>query len=647
MGRVHADLGDVLVLGLVDVAQTREIVEIGALAAGRQSEVVLVVEFVTDDHAQVVVVPRILIPRDGVVGLRQHPRVAGRSGVVAVRGAGIDQIGSVELLLLVHVEIPHAVQFQRNVIRQAEIQALVHREAVVRVAAVEAALGRIPVTVLPVGRRDDLLAVGIVVPHRRGRREHDTEEVGLAAADVVAHLAAVRTREVERTGRFEPRRDLVGAVGHERETLVVGDHRETRLVVVAQAGVVASPVVAARRRNVVVLRERQVAHRGVAGRELTVDDRLARDRVDHALVALLEQIGVLVGEEHRAVDTLGRLVAVCREDVTRTEGACGRERRDVSRTVGGQTQVVEVVVGLEELVGLAQVVQAHVGLERDLGTAHAAPLGRDEHHAGIGPGTVERRCCGILQDLDRLDVVGVDVVHVLTLHTVDHVEGRTGAVQRRTAADDDRGGGTRLSGRRGNPHAGHRTGQRRQGVRPHTLLEHVARHLRDRSRQLVLGHGPAVTGHDHLAHVDRVLAQRDVDLVLAADSHRLRRVAQRTELEHAPVVLDHQRIGAVQTGGRTVGGSLLDDRHADHRLARGIGDLARHRKASLRPGYGCRKQGQHYGQHRSDRMESEILFHGFRLFRVIRTSNRSRLPPWEESARRAASSRRGGCRPCG
>ena len=356
--------------------------------------------------------------------------------MVAVVGAGIDQIGAVELLLLIHVEVPHTVQFQRDVIRQPEIQPLIHRKAVVRVPTVEVVLCRIPVTVLPVGRRDDLVAVGVVLAHRRRRREHDTEKVGLAAADVVAHLAAVRTREVQRTGRFEPRRDLVGAVGHERQTVVVRNHRETRLVVVAQTGVITSPLVAARGRDVVVLGERQIPNRCVARGKFAVNDRLARDRVDHALVALFQQVGILIRQKHRTINAGGRLVSISRQIVARSERTRRRKSRDIPRTIGGQTQVVEIVVGFEEFVRLAQVVQTDVRLERDLGTTDPAALGGHQNHTRVGPGAVKRRGGGILQDLDRLDVVGVDVVHVILLNAVDHVKRRSRTVERSSSADD-------------------------------------------------------------------------------------------------------------------------------------------------------------------------------------------------------------------
>ena len=617
--RVHRDLGDVRLLGLVEIAQADEVVGIGALAVDVEPEIVLVVVFVTRDDVQVVVVPRILVAEDRVVGLRHAPGVVVRTPAVLVPDAGFGEVGLVRLLDLGHVHVEHSVEFEREVLREVELQTLVEREAVVGVAAVEEVLCCRPVAVFPVRRADDLLAVEVVLAHGRGCRVHDAEEVLLAAADVVRNPELVRLAEVERRGGFEPRRDLVGAVAEHRDALVLGDHRETLLVVVADAGVILAAVVSARCRDVVVLGDGHVAHRDVPRGEFIVDDRLARDRVDHALVALVEQEGVLVGEEHRAVDTLGRGVSVRFVDVARAVGARGRERGRIARTVGRQPQVIEVVVGREELRGIAQVAQTHLGLERDLGHAAFSLLGGHQHHARVGLGTIECRGGGVLQDLDRLDVVAVDVREVRFLDAVDHVERRTAAVEGRTAADDDRGRRSGLSGRRGDARTRDASREGLQHVAVGAALQHLARHLRDGRRQLVLGHRLPVTRDDHFVDVERVLLQRDVDLRTVPRRQILPDVPQAAERQDRIRLADGQRVVAFAVGDRTVGRTLFDDGHADHRIPRRIENPSRNPDLSL---------GRHVDRHEQayrcqcSGYQPYDVFHDRKCF-IVRTSSRN------------------------
>src|SRR5690606_35958582 len=66
-----------------------------------------------------------------------------------------------------------------------------------------------------------------------------------------------------------------------------------------------------------------------------------------------------------------------------------------------------------------------------------ALLGLDEDHPVGAPGAIDGRSGGILQDLYRSDVRGVDACHVFPGHPVDDIQGAAVAVDGVHPADPD------------------------------------------------------------------------------------------------------------------------------------------------------------------------------------------------------------------
>ena len=166
--------------------------------------------------------------------------------------------------------------------------------------------------------------------------------------------------------------------------------------------------------------------------------------------------------------------------------------------------------------------ESHFGLQRHHGLAYLAALGGDEDDAVGRARAVERRCGGVLQHGDGLDVLGVEGVHDVVGgvelavhlpgvsrrygHAVDDVEGLVSGVHRADAAYADGGCRAGLSGVVGELQSGHLTVQRvLEGGGGDAL--HVARlHQRGRAGVAALL-GGAVGYHHHFVEHLGVVAQ--------------------------------------------------------------------------------------------------------------------------------------------
>ena len=244
-------------------------------------------------------------------------------------------------------------------------------------------------------------------------------------------------------------------------------------------------------------------------------------------------------------------------------------------------------------------VEGDVRCDVDVELALAAPLGGD-HHDTVGSNrTVKGRCIGTLEDVDRLDVVGVDQrQRIGTLgHTgirkafTSHVALAAGIVGHRYTVDDNQrraaaqnGFGTAennlrrtagTTGTRRNRQTGHLALKGIGNVRVLDLHEVFRLHfLRGVCQRLFLAldtHGR----HDDLLQKAALFLQRHVDGVLAVDGNRLTDIADVRE--------DELRIRggvdgevAVDVGDGTVRGTLDEDGGADQRFTGRIDDTARH-----------------------------------------------------------------------
>ena len=84
-------------------------------------------------------------------------------------------------------------------------------------------------------------------------------------------------------------------------------------------------------------------------------------------------------------------------------------------------------------------------MEVDGACAFFTALGGDKDNAVCSTGTVDGGGAGVLHHLDGLDVVGVDVGHG-ALCTVNDYQRGAGTVDAGTAAEDDCGFGSRVTG---------------------------------------------------------------------------------------------------------------------------------------------------------------------------------------------------------
>ena len=102
--------------------------------------------------------------------------------------------------------------------------------------------------------------------------------------------------------------------------------------------------------------------------------------------------------------------------------------------------------GVEHVAVLPRILDAKTKIVSYLGCACLAFLGGNEDDAVGSPRTVNRARCSVLQYLDRLDVVGVEVVDAaVDWHTVHDVEG-VGIVDGAHATDADLRALARLTG---------------------------------------------------------------------------------------------------------------------------------------------------------------------------------------------------------
>ena len=194
-----------------------------------------------------------------------------------------------------------------------------------------------------------------------------------------------------------------------------------------------------------------------------------------------------------------------------------------------------------------------------------AGAGGHEDHAVGGTCTVDGGRGGVLQDFDRLDVIGVEVVDTsIDRHSIHNVE-RVGVVDGADTTDLDLGSGTGLARGLGDLDTGDLALDGIVDGRGADLVEGVAVDLRD-------GGGydafllDTVTDHDCLVEQLGVIFQDDLQFLLLRDRDRTGHVADAGHFQDS-ARRDAEGEFTIQAGGRAVAGSLLDHESADNRLA--------------------------------------------------------------------------------
>ena len=394
-----------------------------------------------------------------------------------------------------------------------------------------------------VGQRQIGVRVGGLLGDREPRSGRYLRAGGAAGGEArgvaVADLTGDAQREGEVVGdlRFEVRTDVVAVVV---EVLDV-----TLLVHVAQRCEIVEAFAAAGRGDTVLL--------GGAGAE----DLVEPVGVAPAAFALLHHGDVLRGEDGILAVQLERLVVPIGVARTVEELGIGGVERGAVRTFVGERH-----------------------------GALLALLGRHDHDAAGTLQTVDRHGRAVLEQRDRLDVVGVDVVD-RTRNAVDDVED-----SRLGAADGHRGLVlARLSRALQRDQTGHAACETLRDIGHGHLLQLLAVHLRYGGRDVGAAL-VAVADHHHLVQAGGILLKRDVERGDTPPHDRLVRCHadegedQRTAFRY----VDH--VVALGIGGRALVGAFDHDGHADKRIAAFVG----YRTPDGRLCQGCALTGQQQSQ---------------------------------------------------
>ena len=184
-----------------------------------------------------------------------------------------------------------------------------------------------------------------------------------------------------------------------------------------------------------------------------------------------------------------------------------------------------VVAGVHVLGFLGLEIESERIIIGDARARLAGPLGGDQDDARRSLRTVDRSRCGVFQDGDVLDVVGIYVVDRAG-HAVDQHVGVGRAVGHRgDAADADRGRAARRRVGAGDRHARHGALKGLRDGRGLTVEDRFASDRGERPRQVLFPHG-AVAHDDHFVHRGALLLEHDVERRAAADGQGLGLVAQ-------------------------------------------------------------------------------------------------------------------------
>ena len=248
--------------------------------------------------------------------------------------------------------------------------------------------------------------------------------LGVLVVDAAAQALPAHGRSYGEA-ELEPLVDLRIDIGAEGETTIAGVDSDTVLVVPAGADAVAGVVDAAAHGQLVAL--------GGCGAEelvLPVDVHQVGGEVAGSIG---RGVGLGVGSR-KSLATVGPTGII---HILVAELAAVHGKTCSVIVIGGSALVAELLYiaavegillhpdplfGRSEIDLALHLLPAPGAVELDAGLAALAVLGGDEHHAVGTTRTVDGRRGGVLEDFNRLDVVGVDGVDVVGSHTIDHIE---------------------------------------------------------------------------------------------------------------------------------------------------------------------------------------------------------------------------------
>ena len=163
---------------------------------------------------------------------------------------------------------------------------------------------------------------------------------------------------------------------------------------------------------------------------------------------------------------------------------------------------------------------APCAVELDAGLAALAVLGGDEHYAVGTTRTVDGRRGGVLEDFNRLDVVGVDGVDVVGSHTIDHIERVGVGMDGSSTTYTDLCVLARLARGRTDLDTCHLSLKCGSDIRDGSVTELLGIHLGHRTSEGALLGGTVTDGYDLLEHLC-VFSKLDLEIAAAAHGNLL------------------------------------------------------------------------------------------------------------------------------
>ena len=232
---------------------------------------------------------------------------------------------------------------------------------------------------------------------------------------------------------------------------------------------------------------------------------------------------------------------------------------------------VDDVMGVHEVGFLGPLGEGDIAIIGDRGRCVAfTGLGGDDDHTVGTARTVDSGCRGILQHVDRGDVLRSHSGQV-ALDAIHQDERCKAAHEGRDTTQTDAGGGSRTTAGVDHRQTGNLTFHQFGSVADLTGVEVLGLHGGYGRGDITLALG-AVTDDDHLVQEGIVFLECHV----AAGLDLLRGKADVADDEGYIAVSNSERVVTVEVGNRCVLGALLSHRGADDRLALGVLDNTLH-----------------------------------------------------------------------
>ena len=209
---------------------------------------------------------------------------------------------------------------------------------------------------------------------------------------------------------------------------------------------------------------------------------------------------------------------------------------------------------------------------------------RDDNHAKACTSSVDGGRSGILQDRNRLDIVGIDPIDV-TLNTIDEHQWSTRILQRSGSTDVQFGSFAGHTRAERNIEVGHLTLQHLTNTAYRTVFQFIRSHQTNRPNEVRLFLG-TIADHHHFVQSFRLFFQRNVHTLA-----RFQRLRSKSHVRNGEQIIGiHlQRELSVDIGCCAVASSFLRDGSSDDRFSGSVGHRSRDGSLSRLFAFRCRR----------------------------------------------------------